>query len=343
MNKLKSYTLFILSIMMIILLPGLSVQALEADSDTIYDGIDVSEFQGDIDFQEVSNDGIDVVYIRAGEGSDFTDPYFRQNAERAREANLHYGFYLYVTARNTEEALSQAQFFADLIESEEYTARPAMDFEEYSGLSRSQLNAIAISFLEELERLTGVRPMIYSDAYAASDIWEESLGAYPLWVANYFVSEPDVTSDIWDGWSGFQYSDEGRINGIQGDVDLDRFTDTVLLADDENPSEPQEPDNYIDYTVRSGDTLYAIARRYNTTIEAIVELNNIANPNLIYTGEVLRIPVEGDYTSYTVVSGDTLSAIARRYGTTVSAIVEANNIANPNRIYIGEVLRIPNN
>lgn len=107
------------------------------------------------------------------------------------------------------------------------------------------------------------------------------------------------------------------------------------------------------YTVQPGDTLSALARRYNTTVQAIVNANNIANPNLIRVGQVLEIPGEGSVVpptpapspspggTYTVQPGDTLSRIAQRFGTTFQAIAQANNLANPNRIYVGQVLIIP--
>lgn len=100
------------------------------------------------------------------------------------------------------------------------------------------------------------------------------------------------------------------------------------------------------YTVQPGDTLYRIAARFGTTVTAIVNANNIADPNLIYPGQVLVIPSASSGTTpsqvaYTVQPGDTLYRIAVRYGTTVAAIVNANNIANANLIYPGQVLVIP--
>ncbi|MGH9055878.1 MAG: LysM peptidoglycan-binding domain-containing protein [Acidimicrobiales bacterium] len=98
------------------------------------------------------------------------------------------------------------------------------------------------------------------------------------------------------------------------------------------------------YTVVPGDTLSAIAARYGTTFAALAQANNIANPNLIYPGQVLTL--NGTHTdaaassSYTVVPGDTLSAIAARYGTTFAALAQANDIANPNLIYPGQVLTL---
>ena len=120
------------------------------------------------------------------------------------------------------------------------------------------------------------------------------------------------------------------------------------------PSTPTPPTTGTTYTVRAGDTLYAIARRYNTTVAKIAQANNIKNVNLIRVGQVLRIP--GTTTTpaptpkptpptttrtYTVKSGDTLYAIARRYNTTVAKIAQANNIKNVNLIRVGQVLKIP--
>lgn len=314
------------------------VSALEAAEGRQYSGIDVSRYQGEIDFEQVRQEGVEIVYIRAGEGADYEDPYFRENARKAREAGLHYGFYLFVTAKTVAEARQQAQFFYELIREEGADCRPAMDFERLRGMSRAQINEVGQAFLEELERLQGAQPIIYTDAYAASHIWTTEIGYYGLWVANYGVEEPNVPQGPWDAWVGFQYSDSGRIRGISGDVDLDRFTQGVLLHGEENP-----PEQFIRYTVRRGDTLSRLARQFDTTVQAIVELNALADPNRIYVGQILKIPTqrEDDYLSYTVRRGDTLSALARRYHTTVYQLVRLNDIADPDRIYVGQVLRIP--
>lgn len=100
------------------------------------------------------------------------------------------------------------------------------------------------------------------------------------------------------------------------------------------------------YTVKSGDTLYSIARTYGVTVSALAAANNITNYSLIYVGQVLIIPgttVTPPTTTvkYTVKSGDTLYKIATMYNTTVAKIAAANNITNVNSIYVGQVLVIP--
>ena len=108
---------------------------------------------------------------------------------------------------------------------------------------------------------------------------------------------------------------------------------------------------YSTYIVKSGDTLSYIAQKLHTTVKELTELNDISNPNLIYPGEILKVPElkRGESKSissrqyiktYIVRQGDTLSAIAKRFHTTVKRLVEINNILNPNLIYPGEVLKI---
>jgi LysM repeat protein len=100
------------------------------------------------------------------------------------------------------------------------------------------------------------------------------------------------------------------------------------------------------YVVRSGDSLRDIAARFGTTWQAIAAANNLANPNFIFPGQQLTIPTgttppPQQPRTYTVQPGDNLTAIAARFGTTVQAIMVANNLANPNLIARGQVLTIP--
>ncbi|MFR0595664.1 LysM peptidoglycan-binding domain-containing protein [Limosilactobacillus mucosae] len=108
------------------------------------------------------------------------------------------------------------------------------------------------------------------------------------------------------------------------------------------------------YTVKAGDTLSGIASRFSTSSSTLASLNSISNPNLIYVGQVLKVSAGATNSSstssasntattassYTVKSGDTLSAIAAKYGTTYQALASANSISNPNDIYVGQVIKV---
>ena len=321
-------------------------------SELLYDGIDVSQWQGNINFEAVSQSGIEVVYIKSSEGYS-VDPYFETNYKKATDAGLKVGVYHYVTATTVEEAQSEAAFFVSNLEGKTIDCRLAMDFEYFGNLSRNQINEIGLAFLQTVESLSGKEVVVYSDTSNAINIWDETIAQYPLWVAEYGVESPQANG-TWLDWVGFQYSDTGIISGIDGSsVDLDYFTDGIFLSDvstpvssvpeEQKPSNPSESSTLVTtYTVQSGDTLSEIAARYGTTVNELMSLNGISNPNLIYPGEVLRIRgnVSGSVATYTVQSGDTLSEIAARYGTTVNRLVSLNGISNLDLIYPGEVLRI---
>lgn len=97
----------------------------------------------------------------------------------------------------------------------------------------------------------------------------------------------------------------------------------------------------VQYTVRQGNTLYAIAQFFQTTVNDILQYNNIQNPSMIYPGMELTIPAGsggGDY--YVVRPGDSLWSIAQRYGTTVPELTRLSKLNNPNLVYPGQVLRV---
>lgn len=342
-----------LSILLVAIIIAISTQtfAFSQSSEKLYNGIDVSEWQGNIDFGEVARAGIEVVYIRASEGRGYVDPYFRENYEKAKANGLRTGFYHFLTATNEAEAKEEAEFFVSNIKGLEPDCRLAMDFEVFDGLDVSTINEISRVFLETVEKLSGKECVIYSDAYNAREVFSKELADdYPIWVADYFVEEPE-SNGKWKFWVGFQYSDRGRINGIDGNVDRDYFTNGVFLNNvsqipKDTVTDKNQEFKYI--RVNRGETLSGIAIKYNTSYQYLARINSIANPNLIYVGQELRVPALNDYkihdTShrlYIVRRGNTLTQIAREYGVTIENIVELNSIANPNLIYVGETLRIP--
>lgn len=363
LNQLKKVSLVLLSIMIMLcyILPT-QVFAFGPSDNTIYQGIDVSGYQGDIDFQKVKEDGIDIVYIKSSEGNNYIDSHFERNYEQAKKYGLKIGFYHYVTARTEAEARRQAQFFVSVISGKVVDCKLAMDFETFGSLTREEINRLGLIFLQTVEQLSGKQTILYSNAYTANTIWRGELTNYPLWVAQYGVNEPQ-NNGTWDSWAGWQYTDMGEVDGISTYVDRNQFTKEVLLDETEavppveKPEEPSEGEggentgsdntpatNTKKITIKWGDTLSELAVKYKTTVAELVRLNDIQNPNLIYAGETLIVPSANEQTGqsqvYTVKRGDTLSAIAMKYNTTVQAIAQDNHITNVNLIYPGQKLVI---
>lgn len=358
--------IIITSLFIVILLSiTVPIYALSPSSNQIYKGIDVSEWQGNIDFAKVKEEGKEIVYIRAGQGFSYKDAKFERNYEQAKKNGLKIGVYHYVTARSVEDAKIQAKFFASLISNKQIDCKLAMDFESFGNLNSNQINEIALAYMRELENLTKKEVIVYSNTYDAKYIFNKEVAKYPLWVAQYGVNEPQDNGK-WNNWEGYQYTSSGRVNGISGNVDLDEYTNDIFLSNTEEVPEVENPkcdyEDRILYKVQPGDTLSQIALEYNTTVSHLVEINNISNPNLIYSGEILTISCNHNNTTncnetddsnnennnqniinYTIKRGDTLSQIAQRYNTTVASIVSLNNISNPNLIYAGDTIKITQN
>lgn len=122
-----------------------------------------------------------------------------------------------------------------------------------------------------------------------------------------------------------------RYNGIP---DLDHIEAGRILRIPQNFEENV-------YIIRPGDTLTKIARQYCTTVQELVQLNELSDPDVITAGESLKLPNEGCDNIHIVKEGDTLYALAKLYDTTPEALADLNGIEDPDRLVIGQLLRIP--
>lgn len=136
-----------------------------------------------------------------------------------------------------------------------------------------------------------------------------------------------------DGYATDPSYSNKLINLIEAN-NLTRFDNGITPA-------PTPSGDYINYTIQKGDTLSGIAAKYGTTYQELARINNIANPNLIYAGNIIKVPRKATQDRYyTIQKGDTLTSIAKKFNTTVDELVRKNNIANPNLIYAGNTIRV---
>ena len=202
-----------------------------------YYGIDVSEYQGNIDFNAVKNSGKSIVYIKATEGVTYVDPNFATYYSNASNAGLNIGFYHFF--RPDDDPRQQAQFFINTIGSWNPNCRYAIDLEITDGYGPEELTSMAIEFLEEVAALTGKNVVVYTYTNFANTSITSALGAYPVWIAEYGVNAPSNNA-IWSSWIGFQYSESGSVNGISGQVDLNGFMNDIFIGPANTPSDTDD-------------------------------------------------------------------------------------------------------
>ncbi len=188
----------------------------------VFRGIDVSKWQEQIDWKRVANTGIDFAMLRSSYGSYNTDAMLDYNAAGCEEYGIPYGFYHYTYATTAAEAKAEARFFLDTIKdySPEYPV--VLDIEEsyFQSMSRKKNTDIVVAFMNELEN-AGYYTSVYSSAnFFTKYLDMERLEAYDIWVACW--GDTERLNTYYDHHYGmWQYSSTGRINGINGDVDLD--------------------------------------------------------------------------------------------------------------------------
>lgn len=191
-------------------------------------GIDVSHYQGKINWERVrnakmDNDPVSFVIIKATEGVSLMDEYFNENFYQARRNGLIRGAYHFLTP--DESAKHQAQFFLRQAHLEEGDLPPVLDIEDErkwlaSGKNKNQIQRMALEWLRIVEKHYGVKPIIYSNYRFRRDILvDKRFDEYPFWMAHYYVSKP--ANDI--KWSFWQHTDCGKLSGIRGPVDCNVF------------------------------------------------------------------------------------------------------------------------
>ena len=182
-------------------------------------GLDVSKYQGQIDFAAVAGAGYRYVLVKATQGVDYIDPNFKTNYQQAKAAGLLVGAYhYYMTDDEPEPQFQNFSGNAGLLSGD---LPPVVDIEALAKNSLPDLAQNLQQFLEQLEQHHGVKPIIYTGENFANQ-YLNGLGAYPLWLAEYGVDSPTLPHG-WQTWTFWQYSQSTTVAGIEGKVDGDRF------------------------------------------------------------------------------------------------------------------------
>lgn len=262
-------------------------------------GLDVSEFQGIVDWNEVKASGYQFAMIRAGYGSGTLDKQFKRNAEECNRIGLPFGVYWFCYALSAETARQEAEACLNAIAPYRLDfpicydiEQPTINYARENGVTvtRELATQFVKSFCDRIEE-AGYFAMFYSNRNFLDNYFYPDLSKrYALWYAYYSSCFDGTDCGMW------QFSDHGRIPGIRGNVDLNiSFVDypSVICKAGLNHLDgcSPVPPKYQFYTIRSGDTLSEIAERFGTTVSVLQRLNGITNPDVIYAGDTLRIPL----------------------------------------------------
>ena len=312
--------------------------------------IDVSEHQGNIDWEKVKNAGVVGAMIRTGYGvkdPNQIDKWFYNNLSGCQNVGMPYGFYHYSYAVDVAGAEQEADFCLELIAGSNPQYPVAFDMEEnrQAALGKTVCTDMAIAFCNKI-RAAGYQPMLYTNLNWATnyiDMSQIDNAGIRVWIAQY-----NTTLDYKGNYFLWQYTSSGRVAGIPANVDLNYLGSD---AGEITPSQPPVTDNNT-YTVKAGDTLWDIAQSQlgnGSRYKEIMTLNGLTS-DIIQPGQVLKLPVGGasnagsDTTkTYTVKTGDTLWDIAQTLlgnGARYKEIVSLNNL-HSSIIYPGQVLKIP--
>lgn len=217
-------------------------------------GIDVSQWQGTVDWPQVASAGYRFAYIKATEGTDFTDPQFLANNQGARAGRLTVGAYHFARpsgstrAAQHADAVLEAENFLRIAQPQPHDLAPVIDVESSGGLSTPALEQWVGDWLTTVEASLGVKPVVYT----YPSFWDAHLGqsfalaGYKLWIASYGTDQATVPAGNWagHGYADWQFSDCLTVPGIPNHcVDGDTFPDSSLdqqLVSAYTP--PQPPD-----------------------------------------------------------------------------------------------------
>lgn len=275
-------------------------------------GIDISNYQATLNLNNLKEAGLDFVIMLATQGTWFVNNYCDIHYQQAKKSGYLRGVYHYAEGGDVK---SEVNHFLSNIKGYIKDAILCLDWERGGNplFGTTQANSWIKSFCDEVYKETGVRPLVYIQASALNQV--QNIGDYGLWVAQYATNDPTGFQEHpWneDAYSCAirQYSSTGRLSGYNGNLDMDiAYMDATAWGKYANPT--------------GSNTV----NKPSSTVNATQTVNKpTASQSTVRT--------------YTVKAGDTLSAIASKYGTTYQHLAQINGISNPNIIHVGQVIKI---
>ncbi len=198
-------------------------------------GIDISHWQGTIDWAKVAATGKEFAFMKATDDVDYVDPTFASNRTQARANGLLVGAYHFARPDPSPgDARREARFFVKVADPRAGSLLPVLDMETSRGLDQRGVTRWARTWVAEVRDLTGVTPLVYTSPYGwmarTGDTRLLARDGAPLWIAHWGVSSPLTPAGDWDGhgWVVWQHTSDGHVAGIAGRVDLDRLAGTTL-------------------------------------------------------------------------------------------------------------------
>lgn len=293
--------------------------------------IDVSHYQGNIDWEEVAKH-VDGVIIRCGFGQDVPeqdDKKFVENVEGCIKYGIPFGVYLYSYAKTVEMSPGEAAHVLRLLEpyKDDISLPVYLDLEE-KGTENTAVER-AIVFGDIIES-SGYWCGIYANQWWWNSFLKDKLDRFTKWVAKYSTEKPVGISGTYDIW---QHSSKGRIPGIKGNVDMNICYRDFPAEIKGAGRKPKKSIEELAEEVIAGRWSVGVERRDKLTAAGYdyVAIQNAVNEKLADK------PTEK---YYEVKKGDTLSGIASKFGTTYQQLAALNGIQNPNKIYSGQKIRV---
>ena len=216
---------------------GFVAVADDANPDIAYDGLDISDYQKDIDWEAIArNKRIKYIYIKATEGVTYKSKRYRSYLEQARKHGIKVGSYHFM--RTGSSVHDQFENFKSVVKKSEQDLLPLIDIEVHNGWTNQQIRDSVKVFADLIEKHYGCKPMIYTGAYFYNNILGRAFNDYPLFIARYANTPPVINGASWTLW---QFSEKGRVDGISTPVDLSCFNKgcslhSILIKDNHSRS-----------------------------------------------------------------------------------------------------------